>query len=271
MRRALAAALLALPTAAHAGLGDRTAGVYLDAAGGLGAAFEMPVGVGAEVGVGGWTGKVDDAFSIGRTWSFGVRAHTDFAFEPDKLDTRTAVTLEFHRTIYLLVVALKFGAQAGPVLRLPDEVSNGRCDKVVDCDGLRPALGGTALIDASLVYRFHRAWGLQLKGEVGVDVGATGYPVAPVGGVLLGLMFEAPVKHKVAAVVPFTDPVDEHWSEPEVPPQGEPTTPGEPDAPATPALPDGPATPDAPATPDGPVTPDAPAPPAAPTFPGEPG
>ena len=31
----------------------------------------------------GWTGKVDDAFSIGRTWSFGVRAHTDFAFEPD--------------------------------------------------------------------------------------------------------------------------------------------------------------------------------------------
>ncbi len=270
MKRALAAALLALPTAAHAGLGDRRSGVYLDAAGGLGGAYEMPVGVGAEVGVGGWTGKVDDAFSIGRTWSFGVRAHTDFAFEPDKLDTRTAVTLEFHRTIYLLVAALKFGAQAGAVLRLPDWVCSGERIHGV-CDATQPALGGTVLVDAALVYRFHRAWGLQLKGEVGVDVGATDYPAAPVGGVLLGLMFEAPVKHKVAAVVPFTDPVDEHWSEPELPTQGAPTTPGELDAPDAPAPPEGPATPDTPSTPDAPATPGAPSTPDAPTFPGEPG
>lgn len=244
MKRALAAALLALPTAAHAGLGDRTSGVYLDVAGGLGGAFEMPVGVGAELGVGGWTGKVDDAFSIGRTWSFGVRAHNDFAFEPDKLDTRTAVTFEFHRTIYLLVVALKFGAQAGAVLRLPDGVPDcPRSDGGVTCYSQHTALGGTVLVDASVVYRFHRAWGLQLKGEVGVDIGTTAFPVVPVGGVLLGLMFEAPVRHKVTQA-PIPDaPVDEHWSEPALPTEGAPTTP---DAPAA-------------------ETPEAP------TFPGEPG
>lgn len=237
MKRALVAAMIALPTTAHAGLGDRTSGAYLDAAGGLGAAYGLPVGVGAEVGVGGWTGKVDDAFSIGRTWSFGARAHTDFAFEPDRLGTRTAVTLEFHRTIYLLVVALKFGAQAGAVVRLPDPITGLGCDHADACP--RPAIGGTVLADASLVYRFHRSWGLQLKGEIGMDVGATDYPVAPVGDVLLGLVFEAPAKRKVAVVAPFVDPVDEHWSEatapgPEAPP---PVVPGAPEAPPFPGEP----------------------------------
>lgn len=231
MKRALAAAMIALPATAHAGLGDRTSGVYVDASGGMGAAYEMPVGVGAEVGVGGWTGKVDDAFSIGRTWSFGVRAHTDFGFEPNGMVSRTATTLEFHRTIYLLVVALKFGAQAGPVLRLPGCLPfppNATGSQIYQC---RPAIGATVVADAALVYRFHRAWGLQLKGELGIDIRTTAAPVVPVGAVLLGLVFEAPVKHKVAVVVPFVDPVDDHWSESE-------PTPATPDTPSVPGEPE---------------------------------
>ena len=72
-----------------------------------------------------------------------------------------------------------------------------------------------------------------------MDVGATDYPVAPVGDVLLGLVFEAPAKRKVAVVAPFVDPVDEHWSEatapgPEAPP---PVVPGAPEAPPFPGEP----------------------------------
>lgn len=219
MTRLLVVLLTMLPATALAGLGDRSHGAYFDVSGGMGAAYGMPTGVGAEIGAGGWVGKVDDAFAIGRTWSFGVRAHADFGFEPEVLNSRTALTVEFHRNIDLLVVGLRFGLQAGPVLRLPYGVPCAASDGGIRCYAQRTALGGTVLGDAALVYRFHRNWGLQLKGVLGVDIGTTEFPVVPVGGVLLGIAFEAPIRRAVEAVAPAEAPVDPDWSE---------TFPGEP-------------------------------------------
>ena len=60
--------LLLLAPLAHAGLGDTSSGVWLDAHGGL--SVDGAAGPGWTAGIGGWFGRADDAMAISR------RCHT---------------------------------------------------------------------------------------------------------------------------------------------------------------------------------------------------
>ncbi|MCB9663066.1 MAG: hypothetical protein H6732_03060 [Alphaproteobacteria bacterium] len=192
--------LLAGAPEAHAQLAGRGSAVWGDVGGGLAVsgAWDLPEQPGDVVrtwaggtwtaGFGGVVGRYDDAFAIGRGVGFGVRARQDLLPTSGGLAIQTTVAVEAWRAIDLLVVSLRVGALAGPLLQ------GGR-------PGVAPAVvGGTARVLGSAAYRFHRHWSVQARLEAGADLvqrgqgqGSSGLRAAPAVGVVVGLGFTVPV------------------------------------------------------------------------------
>jgi hypothetical protein len=190
-RRFLRAAVLTLalatatatPRTAQAALASDQAGVWLHVGGGLGAGDAGPFrgGVGWTLGFGGWYGRYDDAFSIGRQLGFGAVVRQDVIFREDLTLFRTAPMLHVYRGIDLLVVGLEVGGSAGPLL----ETLPGAGTQVT---------GGTVRAMGALNYRFHPRWSAFARLEAGVDIEPT--TVQASVGFFLGLKFATPLRRK---------------------------------------------------------------------------
>jgi hypothetical protein len=185
-------ALLALlaPSAAHAQLGGRRGGFWGDLGGGL-AVADRPwtPGAGWTVAMGGWFGKYDDSFAIGRRVDVGVRVTQQLVRPDTGVDRdwilRSAPMLEARRGIDLLVVALRFGGAVGPL---------------VNRDLHGPAdleLGATIRANGAVGWRFVPRASLMLRLEAGIDV--IGRHVDPVLGLTVGLEVALPGKRRTSA------------------------------------------------------------------------
>jgi hypothetical protein len=177
----LAALLLCLhsPTA-EATLAGRQSGVWAHVAGGLGAGDNpFRAGVGWSAAVGGWFGKYDDSFSLGRHVGIGLAVRQDLIFRPDERILRTAPMLQVHRGIDLLVVGLELGGTVGPLL----ETTLGGPTRVT---------GGTARVVGALKYRFVPNWSLFARLDAGVDVETDAVQASL--GFLLGFQLAVPTR-----------------------------------------------------------------------------
>lgn len=223
MRRLLplcVAGALAASPAAHAGLSGSASGGWFDVSGGFSGGMDTGIGVGAELGFGGWFGRYDESFAVGRRWQLGPRLHFDQGFVYAGAPMRRwAPSFGFRRGIDLLVVGLRFGAEAGI--------------SVLEDRGEIVAIGVSARGDAALVYRFHPRVGLMLGVQLGVDM----YPrPAVTSGINLGFEVAGP-KRRAPAPTPLDVPEEPTPMEPtpvdvpEEPTPAEPTPSGEPISP----------------------------------------
>ncbi|MCB9680246.1 MAG: hypothetical protein H6733_02140 [Alphaproteobacteria bacterium] len=179
------AALLAT-SPAHAALGGDKAGWYVDVGVGLGAG-DLPFtpGVGWTAAVGGWLGRYDDDYALGRHWGVGARFRQDVQLAPGRRTLRSAPMLEVRRGVDLLVVGLHVAVLGGPLLETTLDAST--------TPGTRLA-GGTARLAGDVVYRFRPHAGLALRVETGVDVDAL--HAEPVLAATVGFTFSAPVPRR---------------------------------------------------------------------------
>jgi hypothetical protein len=190
LRPATGLLLLLLASPARADLGGRRAGFWGDVGAGLGVADRpWSPGVGWTIAAGGWFGRYDDSFAIGRRVDVGVRLRQDFLLasgsEPSSRDRLlSAPMIEARRGIDLLVVALRFGGSAGPLIRydLGDPTS-------VD-------VGGTVRANGAVGWRFDPRASLMLRLEAGIDV--LDQKVAPTLGLTLGIEVAAPGRKRPA-------------------------------------------------------------------------
>lgn len=165
---------------AMAGLSDPSAGMTVDFGAGLGVGGQpFRSGLGWTVGVGGWFGKYDESFAIGRHIAFTARIRQDATFGSRGAMLRSAPMLEVTRGVDLLVVGLRAGAAGGAILETP-------------LGGGPTEVGGTVRGFGAVVYRFRPRVGLTLRVDAGVDI--IGGRVQPSVGTLLGLTFLAPLK-----------------------------------------------------------------------------
>lgn len=177
---------------AHAELAGDRAGVWAHLAAGLGSGdAPFRAGVGWSAALGGWVGRYDDSFSIGRHVGFGAVVRQDLIFRPDATILRTAPMLQVHRGIDLLVVGLELGGAVGPLLQ-------------TTLGGETVVTGGTARLVGALKYRFERRTSLLLRLDVGVDVETDA--VQPSLGLVLGFQFAGPARRAKAPVTPPPDP-----------------------------------------------------------------
>jgi hypothetical protein len=193
MRLLALVGLLAVSTPAHAELSKPTSGVWLQFGGGLASAslrepatgMRYAAGTGWHLGFGGFVGRYDDSFAIGRQVAFGLQVRQEAYFPADDFRLRTVPMFEVRRGIDLLVATVHVGGAIGPLLDTePDE-------------GTRLS-GGTARVVGAAHYRFSRLWSAIVRLEAGVDAvwvdqgsGAAPFP-SPTVGLTLGLQFSAP-------------------------------------------------------------------------------
>lgn len=179
------AACLTAAAPAHAGLGGASGGIWGDAGLGLGAGDRpFTPAVGWTVALGGFVGRHDDVFAVGRRWGVGLRARQDAQFAPNRELLRTAVMLDVHRALDLFVATVQIGGLAGPLFTTP--LSR-------DSSSLS---GATVRVTGAATWRAHRFVGLQLRLDAGVDLDTTGPRVrpAPALGLTLGMGWAAPTR-----------------------------------------------------------------------------
>jgi hypothetical protein len=177
--------VLCVSSPAYAGLSAQQSGLALHIGGGLGLG-DGPItpGIGWTAGLGGWVGKYDDAFSLGRHIGFGVVVRQDIQLHAARSGLRTTTLLQVHRGIDLLVIGLQLGGAAGPLFETP----TGQPTQFA---------GVAARITGLAKYRFKPRWGLFLRFEAGADVytptvGGDPTRVYGAAGTMLGIEFATP-------------------------------------------------------------------------------
>lgn len=152
------------------------AGPALDVAAGIGwAGRGQPVDVAGVLSFGGWAGRYDDDFAIGRHWWFGATGRV----RARAARTEIAPMIEIRRGIDLLVAGVQFfvaGGVVGDVARSTEVPAR--------------ALGGT--VNAGLITRYRRTRhvSLLLRLEGGVDI--VEGQVSPGLGAALGIGWARP-------------------------------------------------------------------------------
>jgi hypothetical protein len=179
---ALLAAVLCAPSTAQAQLASKQAGVFVQASGGLGVGdAPFTPGVGWMAAIGGWTGKYDTDFSLGRHVGFAAVVRQDIQLNSDRRLLRTAPMFQVHRGIDLLVVGVQVGAAAGPLMVTTQSTGT-------------EVVGATARVVGAVKYRFRPRWGLLLRLEAGLDIERS--KPQPALGLTIGLAFASPTKKK---------------------------------------------------------------------------
>lgn len=181
--KALAACVaLALfaPAQAHAQLAGPRAGVWFDLSGGL-ATGDLPyvAGTGWSVGLGGWAGRYDSSFALGRSWGAGARLRQDVLFTAAGPVLRTAPLLEARRGIDLLVVGFDISLLGGPLWQTD-----------LGGAGTRFA-GGTTRLAGGVRYRFKPEINALVRLEAGIDIDQL--QVQPVLGLTVGIAYATPL------------------------------------------------------------------------------
>lgn len=199
---------LMLPAVAQAQLAGKTSGVRFDATLGLGVdgAYRLapdPEGLRAFPGaavataIGGWVGKFDESFALGRYVAFSLRHRSSVWPESASpiLGMRHALGLEVLRGVDLVVVGLELGGVIGAVVHVPSRTEQLAFSGAPGPDPL--GIGAHLALTGGLTWRFRPRIGLFLRLEAGVDAippsprqgeSTTGY-VTPTGALTLGLRF----------------------------------------------------------------------------------
>lgn len=164
--------LLCLSVAMGGSLSRPRAGPGVDLGAGIGWSGR-PVAVAGQLSVGGWTGRYDDDFAIGRHWWIGATGR----LRASASRVEVAPVLEVRRGIDLLVAGVQGFVAGGPV---------------IDVAGSEPArpVGFTGMAGIVGRYRRTRHVSLTLRLEGGVDV--VGGQVGPVVGALIGVGWARP-------------------------------------------------------------------------------
>lgn len=147
------ALFLLLSTALGNGLSSHRIGLSLDAGvgGNIDTARVQPAVAGlAHIGL--WTGKYDDAYSLGRYWSAGPTLRVDW--RPDAL--RLAPMLEVRRGVDILLLGGHLFIAGGALSFHPEE-------------GPASPIGWTARTGLGVKLRRHAHWGWIGRFEVGLD------------------------------------------------------------------------------------------------------
>lgn len=180
---ALACLLTSAPAAAQS-LGGPTGGLWGDVAAGLGAAGRpFSAGVGWTAALGGFVGRHDDAFAVGRRWGVGLRARQDIDPRPASSSLRTGVAIDVHRALDLLVANVQIGGSIGPWIQtsLPS--------------GPPLPAGIAARLSAGATWRVHRFVGVHARIEAGIDTDHRGpFTVSPALGVSVGAAWARPTR-----------------------------------------------------------------------------
>ncbi len=173
------------PSPAHAGeLGGASGGVWGDLAVGFGSGGRpYAPGIGWTLGIGGFVGRHDDAFAIGRRWGVGLRVRQDIEPQPARHTLRTAVGLEVQRALDLLVATIHLGGYVGPWLVTTWD------------DGATVPAGVTARLRGGATWRVHRFVGLHATLDAGIDLDARSpVTVAPAVGLQVGIAWARPTR-----------------------------------------------------------------------------
>lgn len=174
-------ALLFVAPPARASLGGPSHGMYAQIAGG-GGMLVPPLGgaIGWQAGGGGWIGRYDDDYALGRYWGFGFIGRQDRVYLPGGASLRTVPLIEVRRGMDLLVLGVQGYVAAGPLFSAQT--------------GHSLQVGGAIRAGGGIKYRFKPHWGLTATAEAGVDI--LGGSAQARLALRLGVEFSTPIRKK---------------------------------------------------------------------------